>query len=65
MKKLITLILLLPVLASAQLSGTYLVGTGQASPFNSLPNAIARINSVGVSGPVVLAWLATSPLPSP
>lgn len=58
MKKLITLILLLPVLASAQLSGTYLVGTGQASPFNNLPNAIARINSVGVSGPVVFSLVS-------
>ena len=55
MKKLLNLLFFLPFLSFGQLSGTYLVGTGQASPFNTLQNAILRINSVGVSGPVVFS----------
>jgi hypothetical protein len=35
------------------LSGTYNVGTGQPAPFNTLTGAVARLNLVGVSGPVV------------
>ncbi len=35
------------------LSGTYIVGASQAAPFNTLTNAVNRINTVGVSGPVV------------
>jgi len=38
---------------SQALSGNYVVGSTQAFPFNTLTNAVARINTVGVSGPVV------------
>ncbi|MFN8178070.1 MAG: T9SS type A sorting domain-containing protein [bacterium] len=37
----------------AQLCGTYLVGSGQPAPFNTLTGAIGRLNLVGVSCPVV------------
>lgn len=55
MKKLILfLIILLPVVTFGQaLSGNYVVGTGQPAPFNTLTNAVARINATGVSGSVV------------
>jgi len=35
------------------LSGTYIVGASQPAPFNTLTNAVNRINTVGVGGPVV------------
>ncbi|KAF2514539.1 T9SS sorting signal type C domain-containing protein [Flavobacterium foetidum] len=54
MKKTLLLFLLLPFFGFAQaLNGTYTINSGNAAPFNTLQNAIARINSVGVSGPVV------------
>ncbi|GEP52266.1 hypothetical protein FNO01nite_29380 [Flavobacterium noncentrifugens] len=44
----------LPVTGFSQaLSGTYVVGASQAFPFNTLTNAVTRINTVGVSGPVL------------
>ena len=53
-KSILFFALLLPFISMAQaLSGTYLVGSSQAAPFNTLNNAVARINSSGVSGPVV------------
>lgn len=55
MKKILLVVLLVPFFGFAQLSGTYLVGSGQAAPFDNLPNAIARIQSVGVSGPVTFS----------
>ena len=39
---------------AAPLSGTFSVGSAQPPPFNSLTNMVTRLNSVGVSGPVVL-----------
>ncbi|MFD1601435.1 T9SS sorting signal type C domain-containing protein [Flavobacterium artemisiae] len=54
MKKTLLLLLLLPFFGFAQaLNGTYTINSGNAAPFNTLQNAITRINSVGVSGPVV------------
>ncbi|MBF6608860.1 MAG: hypothetical protein ITG00_09005, partial [Flavobacterium sp.] len=54
MKKLLLICLLLPLSVFAQLplAGSYLVGAGQPAPFNTLTNAVNRINSVGVSSPV-------------
>ena len=47
------LLLFLPVLGTAQaLSGTYHIGASQPAPFNTITNAIARINTSGVTGPV-------------
>ncbi len=37
---------------AAQLSGDYIVGSGQVSPYNTLTNAIAQLNTLGVSAPV-------------
>ncbi|MEK9137078.1 MAG: hypothetical protein AAB393_08145, partial [Bacteroidota bacterium] len=34
--------------------GTYSVGTGQPSPFNTLEGAIKRLKTAGISGPVIL-----------
>ena len=46
-------LLFLPVLGTAQaLSGTYTIGASQPAPFNTITNAIARINTSGVTGPV-------------
>ena len=46
-------LLFLPVLGTAQaLSGTYLIGASEPAPFNTITNAIARINTSGVTGPV-------------
>lgn len=54
MKKLLLLVIaFLPVFGFGQaLSGNYVIGTSQTAPFNTLANAITKINSVGVSGPV-------------
>ncbi|MBK7410671.1 MAG: hypothetical protein IPJ40_23030 [Saprospirales bacterium] len=41
------------------LNGVYPVGAAQTPPFNTLSNAIARLNAVGVSGPVT--FLLTDP----
>lgn len=38
---------------SQALSGNYIVGSTQGFPFNTLTNAVNRINTVGVSGPAV------------
>ncbi|KEY18799.1 T9SS sorting signal type C domain-containing protein [Kaistella antarctica] len=53
-------LIFLPLLTYAQqdplaapLSGTYIIGTGQPAPFNTLTNAVNKINTVGVAGPVV------------
>ncbi|MEM0575237.1 T9SS sorting signal type C domain-containing protein [Flavobacterium polysaccharolyticum] len=46
-------LLFLPVLGTAQaLSGTYIISASQPAPFNSITNAITRINTSGVTGPV-------------
>jgi hypothetical protein len=42
------------------LAGTYLVGTGQAAPFNSLTSAVARLNQVGVAASVVFELVDAS-----
>ena len=53
MKKFLLLFLLLPFIGFAQaLSGSYVIKSTNTAPFNTLVNAVARINSVGVSGPV-------------
>ncbi|MDI1254965.1 MAG: T9SS sorting signal type C domain-containing protein [Flavobacterium sp.] len=52
MKRILFVFLIIPVLSFAQLSGNYVVGTSQSAPYNTLANAIAKINSDGVSGPV-------------
>ena len=46
------------------LTGTYLVGSSQPVPFNTLTAAVARLNTVGVSGPVVLQLANSSYGPS-
>ncbi len=47
-------VLVFPILTFAQsLSGNYVIGNSQPFPFNSLTNAVNRINNSGVSGPVV------------
>ena len=54
MNKKFFLILLLPLLNFGQaLSGNYLIGSGQSFPFNTLTNAVLRLNTFGVSGPVI------------
>ncbi|RZJ35985.1 MAG: right-handed parallel beta-helix repeat-containing protein [Flavobacterium sp.] len=53
MKKILLLTLLFPLIGFSQLSGSYVIGTSRPAPFNSLSNAVERINQVGVSGPVV------------
>jgi uncharacterized repeat protein (TIGR02543 family) len=40
------------------LNGTFSVGQGQPYPFNTLTNAIGRINVVGVTGPVVFRLIS-------
>ncbi len=45
---------------SGPLNGTYSVGSSQLYPFNSLTNAITRLNAVGVAGPVVYQLLDPS-----
>lgn len=55
MKKTLLLFLLLPFLGFSQAaSGTFVINSGSAAPLNSLSNAIAYINTNGVSGPVTL-----------
>ena len=45
--------LLIPVLTFAQaLNGDYIIGASQPAPYNTLTAAIAKINDVGVTGPV-------------
>lgn len=55
MKKILLFsLLLLPILTFAQsLSGNYIIGSNQPFPFNTLTNAVARVNAFGVSGPTV------------
>jgi hypothetical protein len=36
----------------AQLAGDYLVGSGQSAPYNTITNAVAQLNTVGVSAAV-------------
>src|SRR6187402_3180888 len=66
MKKFLLILLMAPAFAFAQLSGTYLVGTGQAAPFDNLANAVTRIKTVGLSAPVTFSltsdYSGTSPL---
>lgn len=58
MKKILFFVCFFPLFTFAQaLNGTYEIGTGQASPFNNLQNAIARLNANGVNGPVVFKLL--------
>lgn len=58
MKKILFFVCFFPLFTFAQaLNGTYEIGTGQASPFNNLQNAINRLNTNGVSGPVVFKLL--------
>lgn len=58
MKKILFFVCFLPLFTFAQaLNGTYEIGIGQASPFNNLQNAINRLNTNGVSGPVVFKLL--------
>lgn len=53
MKKLLLLFLLLPFLGFAQVSGTYIISTSNSDAnFKTLTAAVARINAVGLSGPV-------------
>ncbi|MDQ0476862.1 T9SS type A sorting domain-containing protein [Chryseobacterium sp. MDT2-18] len=53
-EKVVFLLLLLPFLGFGQIipAGTYLIGVSQKAPYNTLVNAIARVNSSGISGPV-------------
>src|SRR5690606_3933053 len=54
MKKFLLFCLLLPLSVFSQaLSGSYTIGTGQPFPFNTLTNAVNRINTSGVTGPVI------------
>ncbi|PKP15052.1 MAG: hypothetical protein CVU07_11740, partial [Bacteroidetes bacterium HGW-Bacteroidetes-23] len=58
MKKILFFVCFFPLFTFAQaLNGTYEIGTGQASPFNNLQSAIARLNANGVNGPVVFKLL--------
>lgn len=54
MKKLISffVFILFPVFTFAQISGDKIIGSNQPAPYNSLKNAVAHINAVGVNGPV-------------
>ncbi len=61
MKKFLLCFLILPVISFAQaLSGTYIIGTGQPAPFNTLTAAVNRLNTSGVSGPVTFLLNDTS-----
>ncbi|UPT71173.1 MAG: T9SS type A sorting domain-containing protein [Flavobacterium sp. JAD_PAG50586_2] len=52
--KLSFLLIFLPLAGFAQaLSGTYVIGASQPAPFNTLTNAINRLNASGVSAPTV------------
>jgi len=54
MKKFFVLIVLFSFAGFSQpLSGNYLIGASQAAPFNTLTNAVNKLNGVGISGPVV------------
>lgn len=55
MKKFLLSLMLMPVLAFGQLHGTYLVGTGQAAPFDNLSNAVTQIKAVGLNAPVTFS----------
>lgn len=53
-KRVVLTLILFPFFGFAQtLSGTYVIGSSQAAPFNTLTNAINRLNTSGVSGPTV------------
>jgi hypothetical protein len=53
-KKALFFLIFLPILGFGQpLSGTYVIGSSQPAPFNTLTNAINRLNTSGVSGPTV------------
>ena len=65
MKKFLLILLLAPAFAFAQLNGTYLVGTGQAAPFDNLANAVTRIRTVGLSGPVTFSLTSDLVMTSP
>ncbi len=56
----IYILLLQFTLANAQLSGDYLIGASQPSPFNTISSAVNELNTVGVSGAVT--FLLTDPL---
>ncbi|PIF61165.1 T9SS sorting signal type C domain-containing protein [Flavobacterium sp. 11] len=61
MKKILLLFLLLPFIGISQaLSGNYIIKSTNAAPFNTLTNAVTRINSVGAAGPVVFLLDDTS-----
>ncbi|NRT16275.1 hypothetical protein HNP99_002639 [Flavobacterium sp. 28A] len=54
MKKIFLFLLLIPFFGIAQLSGSFTINTANPdSNFKTLAAAVARINSVGISGPVV------------
>lgn len=54
MKKFFVLIVLFSFAGFSQpLSGNYVIGASQAAPFNTLTNAVNKLNTVGVSAPVV------------
>ena len=53
MKKFFLLIVLFSIAGFAQpLAGNYTIGASQAAPFNTLTNAVNKLNAVGVSAPV-------------
>ncbi|WP_216360300.1 PA14 domain-containing protein, partial [Flavobacterium sp. ACN6] len=53
MKKTLLLFLFLPFLGFAQLNGDYIISSAHSDPnFRTLAAAVARLNNVGVSGPV-------------
>ena len=54
MRKIYLLFVLISITAFSQpLSGTYVIGASQTAPFNTLTNAVNKINAVGMSGAVV------------
>jgi len=54
MKKLFLLVVLVSFAGFSQpLSGNYVIGASQPAPFNTLTSAVNKINTSGVSGPVV------------
>lgn len=58
MKKILFFVCFFPLISLSQaLNGTYQIGSTQPNPFNNLQNAINRLNSNGVNGPVVFKLL--------
>ncbi len=54
MRKISFILLLLPFISSAQISGTKIISTSNTdNNFKTLANAVSYINTVGVNGPVV------------